>query len=87
MLFLLGLTTICLILFIPRYLAKRLRISLFAVAVNARTGMQVARKDLSSDKRPKASRNAAFPFLPIPLHVRNKQIIHIQSLYYNNKYI
>ena len=51
----------------PRYLIKRLRISLFAVAVNPRTGVQLFNKERNSEMRPKASRKAAFPFFPIPL--------------------
>ena len=48
--------------------------------VNARTGVPVARKDLRYEKRPKASLNAAFPFLPIPL---NKELIIFS---HNHKY-
>lgn len=57
----------------PRYLIKRSRISLFAVAVNPRTGVHLFKKERNSERRPNASRKAAFPFFPIPLRKKKKK--------------
>ena len=61
----------------PRYFIKRSRISLFAVAVNPNTGVQLFNKERNSEMRLKASRNAAFPFFPIPL--KEKKNRHLKD--------
>ena len=74
MLSLLGLTTIGFrLLFVPRYFIKWSRMSLLAVAVSPSTGVPFLTNDRNSRTRPKASRNAAFPFLPIPLWKTKKE--------------
>lgn len=47
--------------------------SLFAVAVSPSTGVLFFTNDRNSRTRPKASRNAAFPFFPIPLWKTKKE--------------
>lgn len=85
MLSLLGLKTIGnRLLFMPRYFIKRSPISLFAVAVNPNTGVQLFNKERNSEMRLKASRNAAFPFFPIPLKEKKQHLIRpklIPSIY------
>lgn len=81
MLSLLGLTTIGFrLLFIPRYFIKRSRMSLLAVAVSPSTGVPFFTSDRNSRTRPKASRNAAFPFFPIPLWKTKKKKFFLMKL-------
>ena len=81
MLSLLGVTTIGFrLLFIPRYFIKRSRMSLLAVAVSPSTGVPFLTNDRNSRTRPKACRNAAFPFFPIPLWKTKKKKLFLMKL-------
>ena len=81
MLSLLGLTTIGFrLLFTPRYYIKRSRMSLLAVAVSPSTGVPFLTNNRNSRTRPKASRNAAFPFFPIPLWKTKKKKFFLMKL-------